>query len=135
MNVVILSGRLTRDPELRYSSGESQVAICTFTLAVDRQKRDGGADFLRCIAFGKQGENIQKFMSKGRQMNVVGHMQTGSYEDKDGKTVYTTDVIVDRSEFIGGKSDAPDNSGTVNQGQQMEIPAWFETIDESDVPF
>ena len=127
MNLVALVGRLTKDPETRYTTGDNQMAVCRFTLAVDRIGKDKGADFIGCVAFGKTAEVIGKYMSKGRQMAVKGHIQTGSYE-KDGQKRYTTDVIVDRMEFVGSKNDEKPQ-------EQMEIPEGFETIDESDVPF
>lgn len=127
MNSVILIGRLTKDPETRYTTGDNQMAVCRFTLAVDRIGKDKGADFIGCVAFGKTAEVIGKYMSKGRQMAVTGHIQTGSYE-KDGQKRYTTDVIVDRMEFVGSKNEEKPQ-------EQMEIPEGFETIDESDVPF
>ena len=98
MNNVILIGRLAKDPETRYSSEE--MAITRMTLAVDRAGKDKGADFIRVTVFGKQGENVQKYLTKGRQCAVAGRIQTGSYE-KNGETIYTTDVIADRVEFIG----------------------------------
>lgn len=124
MNLVALIGRLTKDPEVRYTTGANQTAVCNFTLAVDRIGE--GADFITCVAFGKTAENIGKYMKKGRQLAVRGHIQTGSYE-KDGQRRYTTDVIVERAEFVGSK--------TEKTQEQMEIPDGFETIDESDVPF
>jgi len=135
MNVVTLLGRLTKDPEVRYTTGENSMAVCQFTLAVDRQKKEAQADFIRCIAFGKTAEVIGKYVTKGRQLCISGHIQTGSYDNKEGQRVFTTDVVVDRMEFVGSRNDAPDNSGTVNEGKQMEIPDGFEAIDESEVPF
>lgn len=99
MNKWIGIGRLTAKPELNYT--QSQTAVTKFTIAVDRQTKDGGADFIRVTVFGRQAENICRYMDKGRQIAVEGRLQTGSYE-KDGKTVYTQDVIIDRSEFLGG---------------------------------
>ena len=125
MNISVLIGRLTKDPEVRYTTGANQTAVCNFTLAVDRIGE--GADFITCVAFGKTAENIGKFMSKGRQLAVRGHIQTGSYE-KDGQRRYTTDVIVERAKFVGSKNEEKPQ-------EQMEIPEGFETIDESDVPF
>ncbi len=96
MNKVILMGRLTRDPEVRYSQGAEPLAIARYSLAVNRRfKRDGepDADFINIVAFGKNGEFAEKFFQKGQQVSVVGHLQTGSYE-KDGVRRYTTDVIV-----------------------------------------
>ncbi len=102
MNSVVLIGRLTRDPELRYSSG-SQMAIAKFSIAVDRPQRAGRekeTDFPRITVFGKQAENCEKYLAKGRLVGIQGRLQTGSYQDKDGKTVYTTDVVADRVEFL-----------------------------------
>ena len=99
MNNVVLIGRLTRDPEIRYTAS-SQMAVANFTLAVDRIGKDKGADFPRITVFGKQAENCEKYLAKGKLCGVQGRIQTGSYKDKDGKTVYTTDVVADRVEFI-----------------------------------
>ena len=97
MNKVILMGRLTRDPEVRYStSGDNQLAIARYTLAVDRRfKRDGdqSADFIRCVAFGRSGEFAEKYLHKGIKIAVCGRIQTGSYTNKEGQKVYTTDVL------------------------------------------
>ena len=102
MNSVILIGRLARDTELNYTSN-TQTAVCRFTLAVDRPKKDGedmGADFIRITVWGRQGENCHKYLSKGRQCAVMGRIQTGSYK-KNGETVYTTEVVAERVEFMG----------------------------------
>ncbi len=118
MNVVVLIGRLTRDPELRYIP-ETQNAVCTFTLAVDRpMSRDRQADFIRITVFGKQAENCAKFITKGRQVAVEGRIQTGSYQNKNGDTVYTTDVIANRVEFLsgGGGNNGGNNYGSNNSG-------------------
>lgn len=114
MNKVILIGRCTRDPEVRYSQGENATAVARYTLAVDRQfKRDGdqSADFINCIAFGKRGEFAEKYLRKGTKIAVVGRIQTGSYTNKDGQKVYTTDVIVDEHEFVESKA-ASQNNGS-----------------------
>ena len=102
MNSVILIGRLARDPELNYTPN-TNAAVCRFTLAVDRPKKDGedaGADFIRITVWGRQGENCHKWLSKGRQCGILGHIQTGSYK-KNGETIYTTDVVAERVEFMG----------------------------------
>ena len=107
MNSVVLIGRLARDPELRYTPG-SQTAVAHFTLAVDRpagQGREREADFIRITVFGKQAETVDRYLSKGRQVAVQGRIQTGSYQNRDGQTVYTTDVIADRVEFLGSRQD------------------------------
>ncbi len=113
MNKVILMGRLTRDPEVRYSQGEQATAIARYTLAVDRRfKRDGDqtADFIGCVAFGKLGEFAEKYLRKGTKVVVTGRIQTGSYTNKDGQKVYTTDVVVEECEFAESKNAAGDNS-------------------------
>lgn len=104
INSTILTGNLASDPELRYTPN-TQTAFCRFVLAVNRPKRDGedqGADFIRITVWGKQAENCDRYLSKGRQCAVMGRIQTGSYKNRDGQTVYTTDVIADRVEFLGG---------------------------------
>mgnify|MGYP000025798171 FL=1 len=114
MNKVILMGRLTRDPEVRYSQGEQATAIARYTLAVDRRfKRDGDqtADFIGCVAFGKLGEFAEKYLRKGTKVVVTGRIQTGSYTNKDGQKVYTTDVVVEECEFAESKNVAGENSG------------------------
>lgn len=109
MNKVILMGRLTRDPEVRYSQGENAMAIARYTLAVDRRgARDGQqtADFINCVAFGRNGEFAEKYFRKGIKICVEGRIQTGSYTNKDGVKVYTTDVVVESSEFAESKASA-----------------------------
>lgn len=104
MNSVIITGRLTKDVECKYT--QSQMAVAQFTVAVNRPKKNGednGADFPRCIAFGKTAENLEKFTAKGRLIAVQGRIQTGSYKNKAGDTVYTTDVVADRVEFLEWK--------------------------------
>ena len=120
MNSVVLIGRLTRDPELRYSPG-SQMAIAKFSIAIDRPQRQGRekeTDFPRITVFGKQAENCEKYLTKGRLVGIQGRLQTGSYQDKDGKTVYTTDVIADRVEFLewGDKKQGSGNYGSNSGG-------------------
>ena len=114
MNKVILMGRLTRDPDVRYSAGESGTSVARYTLAVDRRfnKRDGEAtaDFISCVAFGRSAEFAQKYFRQGLKVVVTGRIQTGSYTNKDGQKVYTTDVIIEEQEFAESKS-ASDNAG------------------------
>lgn len=140
MNNVILIGRLTRDPELRYTT--SQMAVATFTLAIDRPVKAGKekeADFPRVTVFGKTAENCEKYLAKGRMVAVQGSIQTGSYEDKDGKRVYTTDVIANRVEFLEW-GDRPQSNTPANSGAQAsnfnasDVPDDFQELDE-DVPF
>ena len=116
MNKVILMGRLTRDPEVRYSQGDNPMAIARYTLAVDRRFRRGSdgdqtADFIGCVAFGKSGEFAEKYFRQGLKVIVTGRIQTGSYTNKDGQKVYTTDVVVEECEFAESKNAAGDNSG------------------------
>lgn len=140
MNKVILLGRLTRDPEVRYSQGENATAIARYTLAVDRRyKKDAdeqSADFIGCVAFGHNGEFAEKYLRKGTKIAVVGRIQTGSYTNKDGVKVYTTDVVVEEQEFAESKSSSSNNNvpapavNTSNDGF-MNIP---DGIDE-ELPF
>ena len=117
MNKVILMGRLTRDPEIRYSQGEQSTAVARYTLAVDRRfRRDGDqqtADFIGCVAFGRQGEFAEKYLRKGIKIAVVGRIQTGSYTNRDGQKVYTTDVVVEEQEFAESKASGESNGGFV----------------------
>ena len=111
MNKVILMGRLTRDPEVRYSQGENAMAIARYTLAVDRRfNRNNGngdeqtADFIGCVAFGRAGEFAEKYFRKGTKVAITGRIQTGSYTNKDGVRVYTTDIVVEEQEFAESKN-------------------------------
>lgn len=133
MNQVIISGRLTKDPEVRYTAG-TQMAVASFTVALDRGKdkngQDRGADFPRCTAFGRTAENLEKFTAKGLRVQVIGHIHTDSYE-KNGQKFFTTDVIADRVEFIDWK----DSNQQGSQPQAAEpAPDGFEWNDES-IPF
>lgn len=142
MNKVILLGRLTREPDIRYSTGENPIAIARYTLAVDRKfnREEQSADFINCIAFGKAGEFAEKYFHKGIKIAVTGHIQTGSYTNKDGVKVYTTDVIIEEQEFAESKnsnsnsnaSSSPANlSYPVGEDGFMNIP---DGIDE-ELPF
>lgn len=140
MNKVILMGRLTRDPEIRYSQGEKATAIARYTLAVDRRfKRDGdqSADFINCIAFGKLGEFAEKYLQQGTKIIICGRIQTGSYTNRDGVKVYTTEVVVEEQNFAESKSKqentqtgsspsgpAPDSDGFMNipNGIDEQLP-------------
>ena len=119
MNSVVLIGRLARDPELSYTPN-TQTAVCHFTLAVDRPRRQGedrGADFLRITVFGRQAENCDRFLAKGRQAAVHGRIETGSYKNREGVTVNTVDVIADNVEFLGGgQGNAQGNQNGSYQG-------------------
>ena len=138
MNKIILMGRLTKDPDVRYSQGEKSMAIARYTLAVERKfKRDGEAtaDFINCIAFGKNGEFAEKYLHKGIKIAVVGRIQTGSYTNKDGNKVYTTDVVVEEHEFAESKnasqSERPQPMPQTDSDGFMSIP---DGIDE-ELPF
>ena len=145
MNKVILMGRLTRDPEVRYTQGDGSMAIARYTLAVDRRQarsQDGqqSADFINIVAFGRSGEFAEKYLHKGTKLVVSGRIQTGSYTNKDGQTVYTTEVVAEDQEFAESKAtgaangagfqSAPERPQMANEGF-MNIP---EGIDE-DLPF
>ena len=116
MNKVILMGRLTRDPEVRYSAGENSMAIARYTLAVDRRfKRDGEAtaDFISCVAFGRAAEFAERYFRQGNRIVVSGRIQTGSYTNRDGNKVYTTDVVVEEQEFAESKAVSDSHVGQV----------------------
>ena len=123
MNKVILMGRLTRDPEVRYSAGENSLAIARYTLAVDRRfKRDGEAtaDFISCVVFGKQAEFAEKYFRQGIRIVVSGRIQTGSYTNRDGVKVYTTEVVVEEQEFA--ESNAENDSHVNRSASQPAAP-------------
>lgn len=115
MNKAILMGRLTRDPEVRYSQGDNSMAIARFSLAVDRRRQNNSdgqtADFINIVAFGKLGEFAEKYLKKGTKVALTGRIQTGSYTNKDGVKVYTTDVIAEEIEFAESKSASSNNNG------------------------
>ena len=125
MNKVILMGRLTRDPEVRYSQGENNLAIARYTLAVDRRfqqkNSDQTADFISCVAFGKSAEFAEKYLKQGIKIAVTGRIQTGSYTNKDGVKVYTTEVVVEDQEFAESKNaSSGGTSGGQNQPRQAQ---------------
>lgn len=130
MNKVFVIGRLTKDADIRYTTGENAMAVARFTLAVDRHvSRNNGettADFISCVGFGKRGEFFEKHGKKGTKFAIEGRLQTGSYKDRDGKTIYTTDVVVENVEFCESKKtegkpqEAP--SGPVDSNGFMYVP-------------
>lgn len=133
MNKVVLMGRIVRDPEVKYSRGENSMAIARYTLAVDRKIKkdnDATADFISCVAFGKSGEFAEKYFRKGTKVAVSGHIQTGSYTNKDGNKVYTTDVIVDEQEFAESKNASAGGNG--GSDGFMNIP---DDISDEELPF
>lgn len=141
MNKVILMGRLTRDPDIRYSQNENQISVARFTLAVDRRfKRDGDqtADFIGCVAFGKTAEFFEKYMKQGTKVCVEGRIQTGSYTRQDGQKVYTTDVVVENAEFAESKAassgnsyQAPQGGGNYQRPQQQSAPQYQQPAPEA----
>ena len=140
MNSVILIGRLAKDPEMSFTPN-TQTAVTRFTLAVDRPKRQGednGADFIRITVWGKQAESCDRYLRKGRQCAVMGRIQTGSYKGKSGDTVYTTDVVADRVEFLGKAEAEPKQSHdprvTAEDVMSMLTEGNFSTMDD-DCPF
>ena len=138
MNKVMLIGRLTKDPEVRYSQGEEQKAVARYTLAIDRRVKsaDGTrqADFIPCVAFGKAAEFAEKYLKKGMKMAITGRIQTGSYTNKEGQKIYTTDVIIEEQEFAESKK-ASGQQAETGTGQQddgfMSIPDGI----EEELPF
>lgn len=149
MNSVILLGRLTKDPEVRYTN--SNMAVARFSLAIDRPAKDGEkkADFPNIVVFGKQAENCERYLHKGQRAAVEGRLQTGSYERQDGSKVYTTDVVANRVEFIDWKTDDLSDKNTYDdkqyenaentadierQSHTADVPAGFEALDD-DIPF
>ena len=136
MNKVIEIGRLVRDPEIRYSQGASSTCIARYTLAVDRKFKQEGqptADFINCIAFGKLGEFAEKYLRQGIKIAITGRIQTGSYTNKDGQKVYTTDVVVEEQEFCESKS----QSNSQPQPAQSNDNSWMNIPDgvEDSLPF
>lgn len=146
MNKVMLLGRLTRDPDLRFSAG-SGTAVTRFTVAVNRPRqkdKQPEADFINCIAFGKAGETIAEYLTKGRQIAISGNIRTGSYEAKDGTKRYTTEVVVETFEFISSNAGAPNETDEYsrrktalenfesigNESREDMMP-----VDDGDIPF
>ena len=136
MNKVILMGRLTRDPEIRRTAGENANAVASYTLAVDRKyKRDGDeqtADFIRCVAFGKSAEFVERYLHKGTKMVVEGRIQTGSYTNADGVKVYTTDVIVESQEFAESKKASEGQDQGSNQEFNRPVADDFMNVPDSE---
>ncbi|MCQ2544954.1 MAG: single-stranded DNA-binding protein [Clostridia bacterium] len=146
MNSVILIGNLARDPELRYSTGANQTAICRFTVAVnDGYGEKQRTSFIQIVTFGKTAENCEKYLAKGRKVAVNGRIQTGSYE-KDGRTVYTTEVVASNVEFLGGGQGGQQGGQSSFSGQggfdapsggeDMDVPGGgFTSLQDDDIPF
>lgn len=136
MNKVILMGRLVRDPDVKYTQGQIQTAVARFTLAVDRRykkENEQSADFISCIAFGKIGEFVEKYLNKGTKIVLDGHWQTGSYTNKDGQKIYTNDCIVENIDFAESKK-----AESTQQPQQTDAKGFMpipDDIDEDELPF
>ena len=135
MNKVVLLGRLTRDPEVRYTQGNEPMAVARYSLAVDRQgKKDENkqnADFISCVAFGKRGEFAEKYLHKGTKIVVCGRLQTGSYTAQDGTKRYTTDVVVDEHSFCESKG-ATSEAQTTDEDGFMNVP---DGVEDDGLPF
>ena len=128
MNKVILMGRLTRDPEISYSGGDNSSAYARYTLAVDRRFRRGNdgeqtADFIRCVAFGRQAEFAERYLRQGIKIAITGRIQTGTYTNRDGQRIYTTDVVVEEQEFAESKSVSDSHAGGNYQAAPAPAPA------------
>lgn len=135
MNKCELIGRLCRDCDIRVSTNNGeQTTIARFTLAVDRRGKDAGADFISCVAFGKTAEFAEKYLRKGIKIAVVGYIRTGSYTNKDGQTVYTTDIIVNECEFCESKN-AAQTPAENPAGSPSDVFVSANTIDDSELPF
>ena len=135
MNSTNLVGRLTADPIVRYTNGDNPMAIARFTVACDRRiKKEGeqNADFISCIAFGKTAEFIERYFFKGMKIGIQGHIQTGSYQNKDNQTIYTTDVIADQVEFVESKSNSEPKETTKADDGFMKINS---EIESEELPF
>ena len=137
MNKVIIIGRFTRDPEIKYSTGENATATARFSLAVNRRfkNKEGNydADFINCVAFGKTAEFIEKYFTKGMAIGITGHIQTGSYTNKEGQKVYTTDVVVEETEFVESKNKGTsDNVPNNNANSNSDFE---ETVSDDEMPF
>lgn len=130
LNKAFLIGRLTKDPDIRYTTNKDgeHGCIARYTLAVDRRGKDAGADFISCVAFGKSAEFAAKYLKKGTKLCITGRIQTGSYNNKDGQKVYTTDIVVEESEFCESKKDIQTQP---EPAPEMDIPDGL----EDELPF
>ena len=138
MNSVVLIGRLTRDPDVRYTQSDKPMAIARYTIAVDRrgQKQEGqSADFISCVAFGKGGEFAEKYLQKGMKIAVRGHIQTGSYTNREGQKVYTTEIVVDEHTFCESRQNSVQQARQedIRQDQENQSPR-YEQESFMDIP-
>lgn len=140
MNRVILMGRLTRDPEVRYSTGENSMAVARYTLAIDRAIKKQGeqsADFINCVAFSKAAEFAEKYFRQGMRVLVSGRLQTGNYTNREGQKVYTTDVILDSQEFADSKGESA-GGGSKKQEANVDADGFMnipDGVDDEGLPF
>ena len=137
MNKVVIIGRFTRDPEIKYTTGENATATARFSLAVNRRfkNKEGNydADFINCVAFGKTAEFIEKYFTKGMAIGITGRIQTGSYTNKEGQKVYTTDVVVEETEFVESKNKG--TSDNVLNNNANSNSDFEETVSDDEMPF
>lgn len=132
MNKFIGIGRLTADPEVRYSNKDNeQLAIAKYKIAINRAGKDAGADYISCVAFGKNGEFAEKYLKKGMKIAVVGRVQTGSYTNKDGQKVYTTDIVIESQEFCETKKESAEATPAEAPDGFLDVPDGI----ENDLPF
>lgn len=131
MNKVVLLGRLTKDPELKFAAGSGK-GVTRFSIAVNRQFKKDEADFINCVSFGKQAETIAQYMVKGSQIALTGNIRTGSYTAQDGSKRYTTDVVVESFEFVGGRKGQANNSSNFTQSG---FDDGMTLVDDGDMPF
>lgn len=131
MNKCIMCGNITKNIELRFAAGSGN-AVARFSVALQRMKKDDGADFINCVAFGKTAETINQYLGKGSKILFEGHVQTGSYDNKEGIKVYTTDFIVDRFEFVGGKAG---ETSTNKANSKSTFEEDMTVVDDGDMPF
>lgn len=138
MNNCSLIGRITREIEVRYTAGNNPIAVARFSLAIDRPVKSGGekqTDFPNIVVFGKQAENLERYMGKGRLIGVQGRIQTGSYTNKDGKKVYTTEVVANNVEFLDWGKDSEKYQEQKRKEATENVPEGFEEITEDTIPF
>ena len=141
MNKVILMGRLTRDPEVRYTQSGEPMAIARYTLAVNKRFKKQGeadADFIPCVAFGKNGEFAEKYLAKGRQIAVVGRLQVRNWEDNEGKKRVTTEVVVEEHYFAESKGDKNDKTDKPQKKQDSDTDGFYpidDSVEDEDLPF
>ena len=138
MNNVVLIGRITREIELRYTTGNNPMAVARFSIAIDRPVKSGGekqTDFPNIVVFGKMAENLERYMGKGRMIGVQGRIQTGSYTNKAGAKVYTTEVVANNVEFLDWGKDDPEYQRQKEREATENVPDGFQGVEDDDIPF